>query len=170
MTTKTRSCRRSPSARRGGRLQRVVARGELAAQQLADRRFRDFRDKDVAARPLEIGKPGVTAERIELFGFDRGAALDEGGNDLAPALFGQSDQGDFRGGDMQRWAGLNFDRRYVFAAGDDHIVDSAGDEDVAVAVDKAGVAGEVPALAERLGIRIGTAPIAVEGFVAGEER
>jgi hypothetical protein len=42
-------------ARRRGRLGCVIAGGELAAQQFADRRFRDFGDKDIAARSLEIG-------------------------------------------------------------------------------------------------------------------
>ncbi len=51
----------------------ILAGDELAAQQLADRRFRDLGDEDIAARPLEAGEPGSAAERVELLGLDRGA-------------------------------------------------------------------------------------------------
>ena len=52
-------------------LRLVLARQQLAAQELADRRFRDRLDEDVAARPLEIGEPRVAAELIELLRLDR---------------------------------------------------------------------------------------------------
>ena len=71
---------------------------------------------------------------------------------------------------MQREAAFDLDRRDVLAAGDDHVVDPAGDEEIAVGVDIAGIAGEVPAVAQRLGIRIGPPPIALEGFVARDQR
>ena len=71
---------------------------------------------------------------------------------------------------MQRQAALDLDRRDVLAAGDDHVVDPAGDEQVAVGIDIAGVAGEVPAVAQRLGVGIGPAPVALERFVAGQKR
>ena len=98
------------------------------------------------------------------------AALDEGGDDLAPALVRQSDHRDFGHRRMQRQAGFDLDRRNILAAGDDHVVDPAGDEDIAVGVDEAGVAGEIPALAQRLGVGIRPPPIALEGFIAGQER
>ena len=40
-----------------------------------------------------------------------------------------------RHGRMQRQAALDLDRRDVLAAGDDHVVDAAGDEQVAVGID-----------------------------------
>ena len=118
----------------------------LRRKQLADRRFRNLGDEDVAARPFEAGEAGRAAERVELVGLDRGAALDEGGDDLAPALVRQADHRDLGHARVQRQAGFDLDRRNVLAAGDDHVVDAAGDEDVAVGVDEAGVAGEIPAL------------------------
>ena len=148
----------------------VFACDQLAAQELADRRFRDVVDEDVAARPLEIGEAGGAAELVELGVVDRAAALDEGGDDLAPALVGKADHRHFGHGGMQRQAALDLDRRDVLAAGDDHVVDTAGDEQVAVRVEVAGVAGEVPALAQRLGVGFGPPPIAFEGLVAGERR
>ncbi len=71
---------------------------------------------------------------------------------------------------MQRQAAFDLDRRDVLAAGDDHVVDAAGDEQVAVGVDVAGVAGEIPAVADRRGVGFGPAPVAFEGFIAGEQR
>ena len=73
------------------RLPRLVfARDQLAAQQLADRRFRDRLDEHIAARPLEFGKAGRAAILVELVGVDRRAALDESRDDLAPALVRQA--------------------------------------------------------------------------------
>ena len=70
---------------------------------------------------------------------------------------------------MQRQAALDLHRRDVLAAGDDHIVDAPGDEQIAVAVQVAGVAGEIPAVPQRLGIGIGAAPIAFEGLIAPQQ-
>ena len=97
-------------------------------------------------------------------------ALDEGDDDLAPALVRQAGHGHFDDGRVQRQAALDLDRRDVLAAGDDHVVDAAGDEEVAVGVEIAGVAGEVPAVAQRLGVGLRPLPIALEGLVAGGER
>src|SRR5262249_3367720 len=52
-------------------LQLVFTRHELAAQELADGRFWDRLDEDVAPRPFEIGEPRGAAELIELLGFDQ---------------------------------------------------------------------------------------------------
>ena len=46
----------------------VLTRHQLAAQELADGRFRNVVDKNVAARPLEIGQARFAAELVE-FGF-----------------------------------------------------------------------------------------------------
>ena len=104
--------------------------------------------------------------RVEMLVFDRRASLDEGGYDLAPALVGQADHRDLRHRLVQRQAAFDLDRRDVLAAGDDHVVDPPGDEQVAVAVEVAGVAGEIPALPQRLGVGFRPPPITLEGFVA----
>src|SRR5262252_8156480 len=152
--------------KRDGALRLVFARHELAAQELADRRFRNRLDERVAPRPLETGEPRRAAELIELLRFDRAAALDEGANDLAPALVRNPDYGHFGDCGMQRQTAFDLDRRDVLAAADDHVVDAAGDEEIAVGVEISGVAGEIPAAAQCLGVRVRAPPIALEGFVA----
>src|SRR5215510_9922286 len=97
-------------------LQLVFTRHELAAQELADGRFRDRLDEDVAPRPFEIGEPRGAAESIEFLGFDHAATLDEGGNDLAPALVSDPDHGHLGDCGMQRQAAFDLDRRDVLAA------------------------------------------------------
>ena len=89
---------------------------------------------------------------------------------LPQLLVGEADHRDLEHGRVQRQAALDLDRRDVLAAGDDHVVDAAGDEQIAVWIDKAGVAGEVPAVAQRFGIGVGSAPVALEGLVAGQQR
>jgi simple sugar transport system permease protein len=71
---------------------------------------------------------------------------------------------------MQRQAALDLDRRHVLASRDDQVVDAAGDEEVAVPVEVPGVAREIPAVAQRLGVGVGPAPIALERFVSGNQR
>src|SRR6516164_11669801 len=68
----------------------ILARDEQAAQDLADRRFRDFGDKHVLARALVIGKARPPAPGVERVGLDRAAALYEGGDPLPPALVRQA--------------------------------------------------------------------------------
>src|SRR6516165_4237418 len=151
-------------------LELVLTRHELAAQELADGRFRYRRDEDVAPRPLEIGEPRGVAELIELLGLDHAATLDEGGNDLAPALVRDPDHGHLGDCGMQRQAAFDLDRRDVLAAADDHVVDAAGDEEIAITVEIAGIAGEIPALSQGLGVRVRPPPIAFERFIALKQR
>ena len=134
------------------------------------RRLRDRVDEDVAARPLEVGEPRGAAELLQLALGNVAIALDEGGDDFAPFFVGDTDHGDLIDIRMQRQAALDLDRRDVLAAGDDHVVDAAGDEQVAVGIDVAGVAGKVPALAQRLGVGFGTPPVTFESLVTGERR
>ncbi len=82
----------------------------------------------------------------------------------------QPGDGDFGHCRVQRQQALNLDRRDVLAAGDDHIVDSPGDEQIAVGVDQAGIASKIPAAATGGGIGVGTTPIAFERFIAGDQR
>ena len=53
---------------------------------------------------------------------------------------------------------------------DDHVVDAAVDPEVAVRVDAADVAGVVPAVADRLRVRVGAVPVAGEGLVGAQVR
>ena len=66
---------------------------------------------------------------------------------------------------MQREHGFNFYRRDVLATADDHVVDPTCDKQVAVGIDIAGVAGEVPALAQALGVGLGPVVVTLEGLV-----
>jgi hypothetical protein len=96
------------------------------------------------------------------------AQLHEGDDLLAPAFVLQTGHGHLVDGRVQRQHGLDVDRRDVLAAADDHVVDAAGDEQVAFGVDVAGVAGEVPAAVQALRIGIGALVVALEGFVAAQ--
>src|SRR5262245_6194185 len=107
--------------RRHGRFRLVLARGQLAAQELAARRSWNRLDERVAARPLEVGEPGRATEFVELVRLDRAAALDEGGDDLAPALVREPDHGHLRYGGVQRQAAFDLHRRDILAAADDHV-------------------------------------------------
>src|SRR5262249_54386157 len=148
----------------------VLTRHELAAQELADGRFRYRLDEDVAPRPLEIGEPRGAAELIELLGLDHATTLDEGGNDLAPAFVRNPDHGHLGDCGMQRQAAFDLDRRDILPTADDHVVDAAADEEIAVTVEISSVAGEIPAAAQCLGVRVRPPPITLEGFVALEQR
>src|ERR1700756_4829752 len=77
----------------------VIAGDEQAAQDLADRRFRDLGDKHVLAGALVIGEARTPAPDVERVGFDRAAALDESRDPLAPALVRQA--GDSHLGDRR---------------------------------------------------------------------
>src|SRR5215469_11926945 len=69
----------------------ILASDEQAAQDLADRRFRDFGDKHVFARALVIDEARSPAPGVESVGLDRDAAFDKSGDPLAPALVRQAD-------------------------------------------------------------------------------
>ena len=65
---------------------------------------------------------------------------------------------------------LDLERMDVLAARDDHVVEPAVDPEVAVLVEVAGVAGVVPAVADRLRVGVGPVPVAGERLVAREVR
>src|SRR5580704_8862191 len=132
----------------------IITGNELAPQKLADRRFWNLRNKYVAARTFEVYQSQASAECIEIIGLHRGARLDESANDLTPACVRQSDHGDFRYCRVQRQAAFDLDWRDVLAAGDDHIIDAAGNEKIAVGVHQSGVAGKIPAVANS-GVGVG---------------
>src|SRR5579863_10222332 len=67
---------------------------------------------------------------------------------------------------MKRENRLDIDGRYVLATADDHVVDATRHIEIAVRVQIARVAREVPALSDRLCVGVGTLPVAFKGFVA----
>src|SRR5580704_19344258 len=140
----------------------VIAGDEQTAQQLSDRGFRQAIHEDDAPWPLEVRKTGCPAELLEVLLGDRPLALHKGRDNLAPLLVGNTDHGDFEYGLVQRKAAFDLDRRDVLAPGNDHVVYPAGDEQIAVTVDETGVAGEIPAFAQGLGVRVGPAPVPLE--------
>jgi hypothetical protein len=52
--------------------------------------------------------------------------------------------------------------RHVPAAGYDHVVDPAGDEEITLRIKISGVAGEIPAVMQCTDIGVGAPPIALE--------
>src|SRR4051812_47278186 len=82
--------RRDPALRR---LALVLPGHQLAAEQLADRRFRHLAHEDVLARALEVGERRAAAPFVERSRVERARAPDEGDDALAPALVGEADDG-----------------------------------------------------------------------------
>src|SRR5271167_16725 len=166
--------RRKPSKRSGSAGSRgagsvisfppILAGHEQPPQDLADRRFRDLGDEHIIARPLEIGEartaaPGIERRRLDSNLNIRGA-LHESGDALAPAPVRQSRDrylGDCR---MQGQHALDVAGRHVLSAGYDHVVDPAGDVEIALGIEISGIAGEIPAVVQRTSIGVGAPPIA----------
>src|ERR1700746_3854372 len=63
---------------------RILAGDEQAAQDLADRRFRDFGDKHILARALVIGEARTPAPGVERLGLRPPRALAKNGAPPAP--------------------------------------------------------------------------------------
>ena len=123
---------------------------QQAAQDLADRRLGQLVDETIATRTLVAGQPGletVVVERLLVHGLTE---LDESRHRLSPLVVGQAHHGDFRHLRMQRQHVLDFQRTDVFASGVDQVVDAPGDEQVALSVEIARIAGEIPALLNAL--------------------
>jgi hypothetical protein len=143
---------------------------EQSPQQFTDGRLWNRFDKDKLAGPLEAGEAGLSAELLKFAFRDRRASLHEGRNDLAPLFIGKTDDGHLGNRRMQGKIALDLDRRDILAAGDDHVVDAARHEQVAVLVEVTRVAGEIPALAQRFRVCVGTSPITFERLVARQQR
>src|SRR6516165_12769573 len=79
----------------------ILTSDKQAAQDLADRRFRDFGDKHVLAWALVIGEARTPAPGVESLRLDSAAALDESGDPLAPALVRQAGDCHLGNGRMQ---------------------------------------------------------------------
>ena len=99
---------------------------------------------------------------------DPGVGDDERDDALAPAVVGRADDRDLAHARVAREHVLDLERVDVLAARDDHVVDPADDPEVAVLVEPAEVAGEVPAVAERLRVGVGPVPVAGERLVGVE--
>ena len=86
-------------------------------------------------------------------GVDAGARpqLEDGGDPLAPLLVGQPDHGAVLDVRVRHQRLLDLGRVDVEAAGDDHVLGPVDDEQEAVVVEVADVAGVVPAVRRRLG-------------------
>src|SRR5690606_13171294 len=69
---------------------------------------------------------------------------------------------------MQRQTAFDLYRGNILAPGDDHVIDAASDEEVTVCVKITAVTGEVPALAQRIGIGVRPLPVPLESFVTGK--
>ncbi len=92
----------------------------------------------------------------------------EGHHPLAPSLVGLADH---RHVPHQRVAGedlLDLHGMDVLAAADDHVVHPPGDHELAVVVDVAHVAREVPAIAQGASVGVRPVPVAGEGLVGVE--
>ena len=74
---------------------------------------------------------------------------------FAPHVVRDADHRDLRDRRVRRDRVLDLDGVHVLAAGDDHVLHPIDEEEVALLVEVAGVAGVVPAAAERLGGRLG---------------
>ena len=100
----------------------------------------------------------------------RAAAHHEGGHLLPPALVRKARHRGLRHRRVDRKHALDLGGQHILAAGDDHVVDPARHEEVAIGVAIADIAGEIPALLERPRVRVRPPPVAGEGFVALQAR
>ena len=105
---------------------------------------------------------------IELLG--RRIADDDCDDPRAQSLVGSADHRHLAHPRVAREHVLDLHRVDVLAARDDHVVDPAVDPEIAVGVEMPGVAGVVPAVADRLGVCVGPVPVAGERLVAREVR
>ena len=122
--------------------------------------------RTVLAGPLEPGKRRREAVSVELI---RACIADDDRDDaLAPAIVGDADHRHLAHARMTREHVLDLEWVDVLAARDDHVVEPPVDPQVAVAVEMAGVAGVIPAVADRFRVGVGSVPVAGEGLVARE--
>ena len=122
---------------------------------------RQRRDELDAARPLEAREPRA-GERAERVAVERGAVAphDDRRHLLAPARVRRADDRDVGDVGVRAQHRLDLGRRHVLAAGDDEVLHAPGDEEVAVGVAAAEVAGVEPAVADRRRGRGGVAVVA----------
>ena len=92
---------------------------------------------------------------------------DAGDHALAEALVDSADDGDLAHARRPGEDVLHLDGMDVLAAGDDHVVHTPDDPEVAVLVEPPDVACVVPAVADRLLVGVGPVPVAGERLVRG---
>lgn len=128
---------------------------ELELLNLSGRRLRQLRHEHHLLRhhvvrqipPAELNDLGLR----DTAGAPVSAAVDgdEGAGALAPAGVGHGDDRRLRHAGVAVEDGLELDAADVLAAGDDDVLGSVPDLEIAVGVDDADVAGEEPAVLER---------------------
>ena len=94
---------------------------------------------------------------------------DEGVRRFAPAFVRHADDGGLLHRGMPQQHALDFDRRDVLAAADDHVLEPIADLDVAVGMDDGGVAAVEPAAAHRRGRRLRVVVVALHDDVAADD-
>ena len=141
---------------------------QFAAQNLARRVARQRLDKIHRFRQFVPGN-AFTCESDNLFrvkrrpGFRHDAGLDR----LAPFFIRHADNGDIGNLRMREKRVLNFRRIDIFTARNNHVFDAVMDEDIALIIEEAGIAGIKPAVTHRIRRRFGFGPIALHiGFGA----
>src|SRR5207253_6584812 len=119
------------------------------------------------ARLLEAGEVGAHVLHHVVLAEGRArAANHRGGHDLAPVGVGHAEDGRLRDPGVVEEAALHLRREDVLAPALDHLLESPGDVQEALAVERAQVAGVEPAPAQRLRRRVGHPPVAEHGELA----
>src|SRR5262249_33149869 len=107
------------------------------------------------------GTPAATPTPVGLSGAGLGdRRFDEGHHLGAEPLVRHSHDSASRNELATREGVLHFLGKDVFAAADDHVVDTADDVEFAVLVQLSEIAGAVPAALDRLGVGVGALPVA----------
>jgi hypothetical protein len=97
--------------------------------------------------------------RDQIVGADLCASDDEGLDRFAPLRIGHADHGRLGHRRMRAQRLLHFPRIDVLAAGDDHVLLAIGDEDEAMVIEDAKIAGVKPTLAQHAGGRRAVVPV-----------
>ena len=147
----------------------VAAVAQQTAQDFARGGLGNLAHEDDAPGPLEVGQVGaveaVPVERLAAVEA-RGTAGTTNATTRSPHFSSGSPMtATSRTCGMPRQDLLDLHGMDVLAAADDHVVDATETKRSPVVVDIAHVAGEVPAVAERLGVGVGTVPVAGECLV-----
>ncbi len=131
---------------------RLYPISELIAHDFPARVPGDFVDELVGPRPGEVRHVLVGLVPLGEIRFgDLAVGSDEREDDLAPLLVGHADHADVLDGRVAREHVLDGRGVDVLAAGDDDVVGTTGDDDVAVVLFVDRIAGEEPAVVNSLG-------------------
>src|SRR6266540_5171486 len=139
-----------------------LARGRCAGELVHD--LETARLLEAGERAGAVGAQLAEVERVlraRLGHHDRA-------HDLAPLRVGQADDRDLADPRVRDERRLDLARRHRLAAGPDDVARPALDRQVALVVEGAEVAGVVPAVAQRLGGRVGLVEVAVHEQLAAD--